>query len=430
MRCSYCYINKNSPDKLKLDNDKIRAALINKTFFKNITKYFDETNKSQIKLLSLWGAEPTLNADLFESFFFDLLNYFTNVTELMFSTNSLLGFPALNKFIVAMNEYSKKYNRDLTLQMQFSIDGPSYINDKTRYNGACQNTINTIFDIIHYYNNNELYCNINIFPKPTLSCDIYKFLGGNKNKLIEWYQFFIDQEKLFIKENKNNKIHIDFSTVPTLVNPGFHTNEDGKSFALFIKAIQELKEKEIPVNQRIPLFQSNFSEYWTNEGERYSKTPSNWYSSHCSAGKNLISVDYAGTLSLCHRAQDSTYDGNPDYFIWEKNISIYNKNDIPRVMYDGIMLHASYEAECHILKMILTGMVLGGEIDRHYLENPELLKWLCSFHLGICCWVGETIDSGSIYLPTQSFIRLFCNGALEEILKYYYAERITNDFNI
>lgn len=46
MRCSYCYINKNSPDKLKLDNDKIRAALINKTFFKNITKYFDETNKS------------------------------------------------------------------------------------------------------------------------------------------------------------------------------------------------------------------------------------------------------------------------------------------------------------------------------------------------------------------------------------------------
>ncbi len=431
MKCSYCYISKNSPDKLALDNNKIREAIINKSFFKNIIKYFNENNKHQIAILSLWGAEPTLNADLFKDFIFDLLTYFTNVNTIMFSTNSLLGFSALNKFISALNEYSKEYNRELSLQLQFSIDGPPYINDKTRYQGAAKNSIKTIFDIINYYNTQELKCHVYIFPKPTLSCDIFKTLGENKAKIIEWYQFFCDIDKQFTEINKNKNINIDFSGIPTLVNPGFHTNEDGKSFALFLQTIRKLKSEDIPDNQnRIPLFQSCFSEFWTHEDARFSHAPGSWYSSHCSAGKNLLSVDYQGNLSLCHRAQDSTYDGNPDYFIWEKNITIYKKTDISRVSYNGVMLHASHEAECHMIKMVLTGMVLSGEINRRYLEDPELLKWLCFFHLGTCCWVGETIDSGSMYVPTQSFIRLFCNGALEEILKYYYVERITNDFNI
>ena len=429
MRCSYCYISKHSPDSLQKDNLKIQQALINGDFYSNIIKYFDDDeSKQQIQLLSLWGAEPTLNADMFEGFIFQLLDYFPNVYSVMFSTNSLLGFPALNKFISAINKYSQKYDRKLTLQLQFSLDGPAYINDVSRYKGACANTIKTISEIIEYYNHNDLYCTVKIFPKPTLTCDTFGFLGKNKDKLIEWYTFFSDLDSQFAQKNHNKNILITFITLPTLVNPGYHTNEDGKNFACFLRTLNTITQEEIPFSKDFTLFQAGFLDYWTSEKMRYLQAPLTWSSSHCSAGKNLISIDYQGNISLCHRAQDSTYDGNPDYFKWEKNITAYGKTELSRMTYIGTMLHASHEAQCHIIKMVLTGMVLAGEIDRKYLDSPQYLKWLCFFHLGTCCWVGQTIDSGSMHVPTQSYIRLFCNGALEELLKYYYKEKDSFDY--
>jgi sulfatase maturation enzyme AslB (radical SAM superfamily) len=109
MACKYCYIEKEKIP-MATFNRKIREALGNKTFINNIKKVFSDTSRQQIIHLSLWGAEPTINAPYFKEFSAELLNYFPNVTEFMFSTNALLGADCLyNDFIVPLMTYAETH---------------------------------------------------------------------------------------------------------------------------------------------------------------------------------------------------------------------------------------------------------------------------------------------------------------------------------
>ena len=89
MACQYCYIDKDK-HAMAAYNADIRKALEDGSFIQVIK---DKTSsfKDQIESLSLWGAEPTLNGKYFPAFWEELIAYFTNCKEFMFSTNAYLG---------------------------------------------------------------------------------------------------------------------------------------------------------------------------------------------------------------------------------------------------------------------------------------------------------------------------------------------------
>ena len=63
----------------------------------------------------------------------------------MFSTNSYLGWNKIQIFINTVQKLNT--NPDFKFVVQFSIDGPEWINENSRLKGSTQKTLQTIYDL-------------------------------------------------------------------------------------------------------------------------------------------------------------------------------------------------------------------------------------------------------------------------------------------
>lgn len=108
MACKYCYIDKDKKH-MAAFNREIRESLENGSFAENTKKVFhDEQVRQRIENLSLWGAEPTINGKYFKTFIYDMLDYFPNVNEIMFSSNALLGAKCIyEQFFEPLFDYAE-----------------------------------------------------------------------------------------------------------------------------------------------------------------------------------------------------------------------------------------------------------------------------------------------------------------------------------
>ena len=144
MACKYCYIEKRKHEMASY-NREIRKALEDGSFVANAKKIF-ESKKDDFENIALWGAEPSINGDLFKNFIWEMLDYFTNVKEIMFSTNALLGGKFIyDNFYTPLLEYANKNHREIRFDLQLSLDGPEYINDDSRHPGATASTLETAY---------------------------------------------------------------------------------------------------------------------------------------------------------------------------------------------------------------------------------------------------------------------------------------------
>jgi sulfatase maturation enzyme AslB (radical SAM superfamily) len=88
----------------------------------------------------------------------------------MLSTNSFLGYEYVSKFIFGVNNICKKYNKqNFKLIIQFSLDGPPWINERSRKIGATQKTIDTIETILEKVNQENFNYSLSLSVKSTLS---------------------------------------------------------------------------------------------------------------------------------------------------------------------------------------------------------------------------------------------------------------------
>ena len=83
MDCSYCYIPKDK--KMEETNKEVREFIISGNYANEIANLSDDIRK-----ISLWGAEPTLNYDLTKILFTNILSKNKSVEEIFFSTNILI----------------------------------------------------------------------------------------------------------------------------------------------------------------------------------------------------------------------------------------------------------------------------------------------------------------------------------------------------
>ena len=84
LHCSYCFLHKNN-SYIKED-DNIKKALEDGSFFDNIGKSLDKMNylKSSFTAINLWGAETTVHLDLLSKNLSRVFNEYHNINQFNF----------------------------------------------------------------------------------------------------------------------------------------------------------------------------------------------------------------------------------------------------------------------------------------------------------------------------------------------------------
>lgn len=415
MKCSYCYIHKN-PKAMKEYNDALRNSIIEGKFQNRIIDIF-ENSKESISSLSLWGGEPTVNSDLFEKFINPIFDYFSNIEELMISTNAKMEFKkGLYPFFHSLKKYCDKNKRKINFTVQFSLDGPEWISEKTR---SEEQIVAKILDNIHESvlyaaENCDEYFSLTFIFKPTISSLWWEYILEN-NLLKEWFLFFNNIQKKYMPyQQKNSNFELSLTPEPTLVIPDNFTKKDGIIYARWIKECIKIEKSGILDEYRMPTVRRYINVWMDAIGApEFSKNRLK-----CSAGLTTYSVNYLGEIMACHRNYDN-YSMGEERERFLKNELFNPKKNNYRIDYITEIYQTSHKFKEAVLQSEIAALVSSGEIDKKYLK-PEYLKILYVFLGALVCPYGEyAAGTGDIYLITLGYIRLLCNGALEELIKYH-----------
>lgn len=396
MKCKYCDMNNYNID-LKQYNNKIRQSIESGDCVKNIIDKYGFL-KDEIIELSFWGMEPTINIDLYDKIVIPLLDYYTNINSFMFSTNAFLGYNSIHNFIRSLENYS----RPITFKLQFSLDGPEWINDNSRRKGATERTIKMIKDII--INNQDLKnCSLDLFIKSTLDCHFMEILNQDINKIYEFYDFFNNIKIECASLNKSERISTPCLAMPTLVVPHYHTIKDGYILRDFIRNIYDIDKYEsqlfFQVLEHITLREEGFIKYL------------------CSAGLGSLSVDYEGNIYGCHSIYPQAFNGENEKSIKIAHTSLVNKNK--RLIQNNELLpHFYIESREAFMDILIFQMALSGQIERDYLSDFKKRELLKACVNSLYCQYGHLSTTKSIWIPTTSYFKLFGNGAMEELVRY------------
>lgn len=413
MACKYCFIHKDAVA-MKNNNDIIRQALQDGSFANNIIQKM-KGQEEKLLQIALWGGEPTINEDLFEPFVNDLLNNFPRIGEVHFSTNgshSLLGFAE------ALYNYTREHpKRYLRLNVQFSIDGPPSINDKNRAENATKTTWNTLKELIIYGNTHcDDWFEIFTVPKATLSQEEYTGLADNDN-LYQWLKFFDEWQDEVNKINTNKHAKHMWLAQPSFSQPSDWTLNECKKLTVLYKKLSALDENLFK-HYRHPILTRSLGLYSIYIGNEIHTYPLG--SIGCSGGIGNFSIDYTGKLMSCHHIYDNVVMGQGiKKEFYDFTVSDTKKTD-DKLLLNGYLYHDNIEfRKAQVYSLVLL-MVKAGQIDKKYIEPFWFERLFLISQFEARCWCGEMAGkTSSIYLSDVGSIRLYCYGALEEIVKYY-----------
>lgn len=411
LNCKYCYIYKNK-EILQKYNEEILNNISNKKYANNVIDKF-KNYKNDIESIGLWGAEPTLNSFKAKELLTDLFNYFINIKKLFFSTNGVIGIDGIKPYIDFISNYNKLNNRNIKLEIQFSIDGDANITNNNRGEQVYYYVMSSIKKTIEYCANKEDCCIINIKVKPTLTMDNIKYLIQDDSKLINWYLTF-DNLYEQNKQYESNKLNLNLLGYPTLVNPDIYTVEDGKIFSSFVEKISNLKE-EYFINYKHPLILQPLSCF---KKDFFNKSLNISGFGACSAGRGSCSVDKDGNIHSCHRffnymplPQEGLEPLNNYYNI--KTESQRDKMDMANAVY-----HNNFYSRFEFFTIIAQALAKYGFIDKIYLDNKNNLLILFCLTESLMCHFGQAEETKDLFIAQTGYIKLFGNGAAQNLMKY------------
>lgn len=428
MACKYCYIEKDKKCMAEY-NQQIRKSLENGSFVQNIKRIF-ANNYEQIESLSLWGAEPTINAKYFKSTMIELFDFFINANSMMFSTNALLGANVIyDYFVVPLYEYAETNKRKIHFDLQLSLDGPPEFNDDSRHAGAAHNTIETVNLLLDKLPQTADYFSISIFTKATLDISYMRKMNEETWRFQWYWQYFNDiQKDAESKLNNRRYISLGLSTVPTLVDPGYYTQQDGKDFATWIDNMTKLVDKRtLPAYQHNLLFAQPLIGLQTYSVISDNVLAQAYNAFSCSAGKNNVTIDHEGKLYSCNRLcrNSAMNDSIKHKSSMRSNTNLEDKNDKTwlRKTWGFNGFHEDFVSRVHMADSLFLTMAKAGQIQSNYGESAE--DRLLAYYMisGLMCHIGveEDYTQNSSILPT-TYLRLLCNGAIEKMITYYNVE--------
>lgn len=416
MACQYCYIKKDKKE-MSAYNLKTREKILNGELKQNVINSLGEVHLKEVVNMGLWGAEPTINAKYFYSFLDQMLEIMPNLKFLMFSTNSYLGYDYIKLFIDAINDLSEKYNKELKLHIQFSLDGPAWINEQSRKAGATQRTIDTMYAICDNFTD-DFKGRLEINIKPTLAFDYMKKMLDNHQLLINYFDFFKDLEDTIAEKSKGKKkLNACPHGYPTLALPGEYTSEDGKDYARWIKLLWDTK-----LDERFFLYQPFTTINSLNKDLELDNKIT------CGSGNLGMALNADGNIISCHQiAKYSSYDLEKRQIPIVQAHSTLTGESINKVEYVSNLLHIYNKNLFSYFEIMVKQLAKAGQIEPIYETNQEARKFLYLFIACVYCFAGQGEETQEPFIFSPSLIRFFGNGAAEMLFLYGMDKGLINN---
>ncbi|MHA1286997.1 MAG: hypothetical protein ACTSPB_06275 [Candidatus Thorarchaeota archaeon] len=417
LKCKYCYIPKSQA--MQELQKSIISSLKSGTFTYSLFSIYG----GDLENLGLWGAEPALTLKYLEPHLTELFSRFPKLKELGLSTN-LMFSNLLFDFIKALTK-----QRECALSIQISLDGPSFVTDANRFKGASRKIPESFFELVSRLNSLELNnLKVKFSIKSTLTIDNVRMFNKDTRKISEYFDYFKTIENDFKKLNKNKQVTFVNSCFPTMCVPGRYTSEDGKEFALFLKNLRKLGYKSA--------YSFRLARLFDFKDELFTK-PSMFT---CSGGRSNAGLGIKNDLHICHRSFFLNHDEylksilkqdrmkNWDVSLFEEGkidlindrfvADITNEKERTRWQYVMRNYHDFTKLKNSYVIAMLKELALCGQADKKYLEDDDLCMMFAIFmNSANSCPMENIINTGCIHFTPVSLIRLWSNGAFQELLK-------------
>lgn len=444
LNCTYCYIPKTGA--MNSMHTDIAEYLSSGDFLDDM----ESTLGENIEAITLWGTEPTITLDLFTSKVPELVDRFPNLNHVGFSTNMISNTDSIIRLAKALPN-----GREFELKVQYSIDGPPYITDKTR---GMKNATNIIIS-----NLKRFYSDVNTLDlgdktvrtncKITWDAPVIQMFGSDISKVGEFYDWFneLNGSLLALLADREDgtpfcsrydkgmeNLSINLGVCMSLGLPGNYTSDDGKKLAEVFKEIRRLHTDE---RDRFPNIFGGFNKYVMDlcqvldSREDVFGKPESFT---CAAGDTEYGVDHKGYLHGCHRTfylNDERYvqsvKGDSKRQNWDKDsfdtgkIDSVNKNITAHVddeynkcrfaYINGGFHYFTKHRHARMFSMVKL-MALAGQVSEVYLNDSVAKLFAYAISKSFVCPMSDYVDFHNFRATSLGVIRVMGNGAFEDML--------------
>jgi len=428
--CKYCYIPKN--EVMRELHNEIVADLGQGRHIERLKKIYGDG----LKTLGFWGTEPTLTLDLIQPLLPQLTQAFPKLNEITFST-SMIDFEPIARFIKALQGYGIK------LRVQVSLDGPSFITDKNRFQGAAEKVPKNFFALVSAIQDQRggalplppiaalglakrvSPTNVEFHWKATLTTENIKEMNDDPSKIDEYHEYFENLNKRFDEINQSKNISLSKESYPlTLMVPGSYTSGDGRDFAQFLIKLRR-KGYKSAYSFRL----GRLIDFWDELGIK-----KNMFT--CSAGDSNSGI--GNNFHVCHRSfyfDETRYVDSmlqQDVENWDVShfrpgiidllrkyyiVNVDQDAELTRLRYVMRNYHDFWRLQLGYIKAMMMELALAGQVDHQYLENNELgILFALFINTGLSCPIENILNTGNIHLTPLPLLRMFGNGAFQELL--------------
>jgi len=421
LKCEYCYIPKT--DEMVRMHEQIVEDLKSGEYFDRLEKIVGD----RIEYLGFWGTEPTLTLPIIKEKIPEIFRRFSKIKEISFST-SMIGHAGeiVVDFIKELADYPVK------VKVQMSLDGPAWITDKNRMEGASEFIPANFRKAVTLLNDVELgKCRVEFSWKATHGIENMQGFIDVPARVVGYDEFFRSHNDWFYAENKNEKVFLNHgSYVPTLVVPGKYTSSDGKIFSEYLSLLDSMNVRTTYPGRLHRLF-------------RYEDELSKRCMFSCSGGDSNFGL--GREVHICHRTFYLNDDRYIDSVLKDKEIenwdvSLFKRgtiehirknfivpvDDTTRFFYTMRGYHDFWKFQNGYIVAMVKEMALSGQASPEYLTDDQLCLTLALFLGGaMSCPMENVLNTGSIHLQLMSIIRLWANGAFQQVLG-----RVVEDYNV
>lgn len=397
LNCEYCYVPKVS--ELKILHENVNNNIKNGSIINILKDTYDLTNLSSV---AFWGAEPTLNLDNCFIFVRDLCKLH-DITSITIPTNLTID---ISKTLIPFVEKLQTLDKQIRIDLQVSLDGPSFITDSNRGHGTTKKILQNLNKIVNYYSQTDLRkISFRIFGKQTWCSDNLTFIKNNK-EIIKYIGLFFENLQHELRENNKNK-NIEFGnfSLGNFATPGTYTIDDGRNLKnVYEYCIENNYIKSVPFVfyihhlRKIFEFENAFSKPFTLS---------------CGS-KNSASIGVDNTIHMCHRSFHTKYEND-----WFPDKFVFNEKDMNKMEYIVQSYHNFSYHTINLTANIIIELAKNDQVLKKY-KKPHNAFILANFvNLSICCPLENLLTNSNMHCNPVSSIRLFGNGAMEQLLKYY-----------
>lgn len=431
LNCSYCYITK-SPE-LKLVDQELEESFKG-DYYIDFMKEVLGDNIGNITRLDYWGAESALYLDRTFRLTEQLIDLAPNFNSIVFSTNATHEKLAINlKGLIDI--FSRYLDREFTINIQISVDGPEVLNDRNRGKGVTKR----IIENLKYMAQNKFFLGdttnvkVCINTKSTLgNSDVALFL--DKAYIIEYYKFFeylYDAVNDIIKKDTRIATYAMINT-PNIAEPYPFVKDDGVILAEVLKLLSRVEE-ENKTNKYFKYFkhivwygkqvQDNqdsfiYNQSWVNFG------------CFCGSGYSKIAFlpnkKFSGCVKVFSEYLESYSYENRDLLTFTKkeNNSLLFKNKLEYDKHCDIMQSLYYDKNNEFNPNTTPNMVIPvsmirylakiGQIDSKYTDEYEAKKAYRIILISSATCINDSLSIvGSYLVPYVGKLKLFLNGAVD-----------------